>query len=435
MSVADLGLRPDSSESGEGAPGVALSQVMARGRVRGLLALFGPSFVAAVAYVDPGNFATNVQSGARFGYQLLWVVVAAGLMAMPIQYLSAKLGIVTGRDLAQICGDRYRTPVRRLLWVQAELVAAATDLAEFVGAAIGLNLLFGVPVPVAGLITAFIAFALLALQTRGFRPYELAIAGLLAIVAAGFLYQTLRVGPDARGAALGLIPSFGGNDSIVLAAGIVGATVMPHVVYLHSALTSSRVLSSNNAERRHVLRFERYDILIALGLAGLVNAAMLVIAAELFHNPAYTGTDSVEQVHAGLGTLVGGGAALAFAVTLLASGLSSSSVGTHSGQVIMSGFLRLRIPLTLRRLLTMLPALTVLTFGIDPTTALVFSQVLLSFGIPFAVVPLVRITADRSIMGTFVNRRATTAAVAAIAAVIIALNTYLLFSLARDITL
>lgn len=430
MSVADLALRTK-----EDPPGVALSQIMARGRVRGRLAMLGPSFVAAVAYVDPGNFATNVQSGARFGYQLLWVVVAAGLMAMPVQYLSAKLGIVTGRDLAQVCGDRYRTSVRRLLWVQAELVAAATDLAEFVGAAIGLNLLFGLPLPAAGLVTAVIAFGLLGLQSRGFRPYELAITGLLAIVAAGFLYQTLRVGPDARGAALGLIPSFGGNGGIILAAGIVGATVMPHVVYLHSALTSSRVLSSNHAERRRILRFERYDILIALGLAGLVNAAMLVIAADLFHNPSYTGTDSVEQVHAGLGTLVGGGAALAFAVTLLASGLSSSSVGTHSGQVIMSGFLRFQIPLALRRLLTMLPALAVLTFGIAPTTALVFSQVLLSFGIPFAVIPLVRITSDPAVMGIFVNRRATTTAVTTIAAAIIALNTYLLFSLAKEIAL
>lgn len=390
--------------------------------VRGRLAAFGPAFVAAIAYVDPGNFVTNLQGGARHGYSLLWVVVAASVVAMPVQYLSAKLGVVTGRDLAQICGERYPR-ARWLLWAQAELVAAATDLAEFVGAAIGLNLLFGVPLPVSALITAAVAFALLALQSRGARPYELAIAAMLGLIVAGFLYQTLRVGPDARGAALGLVPTLPGGDGPLLAVGIVGATVMPHVVYLHSALTANRPRSPRT------LRLERYDIVLALGLAGLVNAAMLVIAAKLFHNPGYQGISGVEEAHAAFGTLVGGGAALTFAVVLLASGLSSSSVGTYAGQVVMNGFVSLRIPLTLRRLLTMLPAIVLLVLGADPGHALVLSQVLLAFGIPFAVVPLVLATRDPALMGPYVNRRTTTAAVTAIAALIICLNAYLLIGM------
>ena len=399
----------------------------ARGRLRGALPLLGPAFVAAVAYVDPGNFATNISGGAQFGFLLVWVIVAANLMAMLVQYLSAKIGIASGRTLPELCRDNFPRPVTWGLWVQAEAIAIATDLAEFIGAAIALNLLFGVPPFIAGLMTAVVAFAILGLQTRGYSTFELAIAGLLGIVFLGFMYDLAFAGVDVSGIAGGLIPAFDGTDSVLLAVGILGATVMPHVVYLHSALTHNRIRASTDTERRRLLRFQRLDVVLAMGLAGVINLSMLVVAAELFHGNGGPLVDTIEGAHTELGVLVGGGAALAFAVALLASGLSSSSVGTYAGQVVMQGFLRRRIPLFLRRAITMAPALVVLAIGLDATTVLVISQVILSFGIPFALVPTIMLTRRRDLMGALVNRPWTTAAASAVAAVIISLNGFLLF--------
>jgi manganese transport protein len=405
-----------------------LRLLRSRGRIRGVTALLGPAFVAAVAYIDPGNFATNFSAGAKFGYMLAWVIVAANLMAMLVQYLSAKAGVATGRDLPELCREHLPRPVSGGLWVQAELIAMATDLAEFVGAAVGLNLLFHVPLFPAGLLTAAVAFAILALEQRGYRRFELAIGGLLGIVFLGFAYDLLAVRLDPPGVVRGLVPTFAGPDSLLLVAGIIGATVMPHVVYLHSALTKSRVSCRDDAERRELLRFQRLDVLVGLGAAGLINLSMLFVAASLFHNVGGSGVDSIEAAHDGLGRLVGGGAALAFAVALLASGLSSSSVGTYAGQVVMQGFIRRRVPLFLRRALTMLPALVVLGLGLPVTASLVISQVVLSFGIPFALVPLVLLTRRVDIMRSFVNRPSTTALAAGITGLIILLNVYLLYA-------
>jgi len=344
-----------------------------------------------------------------------------------VQYLSAKVGVVTGKDLPELCREHFRRPVSIGLWVQAELIAMATDLAEFVGAAVGLNLLFGVPLLPAGLITAGVAFVILALEQRGYRRFELAVIALLALVFLGFIYDLVLVGASAPSALAGLIPKLDGPDSVLLAAGIVGATVMPHVVYLHSALTKRRVQAVNNSERRTLLRFARADVYIALGLAGVINLSMLLIAATLFNKAGRTGVDSIETAYAGLGQYVGGGAALAFAVALLASGLSSCSVGTYAGQVVMQGFIRKRIPLFLRRALTMLPALAVLALGLNTTASLVVSQVVLSFGIPFALTPLVLLTRRRDVMGQFTNHRITTAAATVIVGLIVGLNVYLLY--------
>src|SRR4051794_32868939 len=312
-----------------------------RRRVSRVAPLFGPAFVAAIAYADPGNFATNFTAGATFGYQLAWVIVAANLMAMLVQSLSAKLGLTTGRDLPQLCREHLPCPVARGLWVQAELVAMATDLAEIIGGALALYLLFGIPLPIGGLITCVVAFALLALQQRGVRRYESAIAGLLGGILLGFLYNTVRAGADGGALATGMVPSFAGTDSVVLAAGILGATVMPHVIYLHSALTTTR---SADTDRRLALRCQRGDTMLALGAAGLVNLAMLVLAARLFFGSGVPGTDTLEGIHAGLGLSLDRYAALAFAIALLASGFASSSVGTQAGQVVMQGFIGRRIP-------------------------------------------------------------------------------------------
>ena len=405
----------------------ALERLLARGRVRATLMMLGPAFVASIAYVDPGNFATNVQGGAQFGYLLLWVVLAANLMAMLIQYLSAKLGIVTDHDLPEVVRERFPRAVTWGMWVQAELMAMSTDIAEFLGAAIGLNLLFGVPLLPAGLMTGVIAFAILELQTRGFRRFELAISALLGIIFAGFLYETLRIGPSVHGSMRGLLPDLHGSGSLYLAVGIIGATVMPHVIYLHSALTKGRMPCRDDKERSRVLRFERLDVIIALGLAGLVNMAMLAVAAKLFHTPALSGLSTIQDAHAQFGHLVGGTAALAFAVALLASGASSSSVGTYAGQVVMAGFINIRIPLLLRRAITMIPAIAILAVGMNPTNVLVLSQVVLSFGIPLALVPLVMLTSRRDVMGIHVNRRATTIIAWTLVIIISALNAFLLY--------
>ena len=404
-----------------------LRRARSRGRVRGVLAMLGPAFVAAVAYIDPGNFATNIAGGAKYGYLLVWVIVAANLMAMLVQYLSAKTGIATGRNLPELCRARFPRPVTWGLWIQAEAIAIATDLAEFVGAAIALNLLFGVPPFAAGLITAAVAFGILGLQTRGYRRFELAIAGFLGIVCLGFLYDLSFTGVDGSAFVSGLVPGFEGTDSILLAVGILGATVMPHVVYLHSALTSRRIPTVNVSERRELLRFQRVDVVMAMGIAGFINMTMLVVAAQLFHGTGHTGVDSIEGAHGGIETLIGGGAALAFAVALLASGLSSSSVGTFAGQVVMQGFINYKINLFLRRAFTMAPALVVLALGLDPSSTLVISQVVLSFGIPFALVPMILLTRRADVMGELVNRRLTTVVASIVATLIISLNVFLLY--------
>ena len=403
-----------------------LQKVRRRGPIRGLLPMLGPAFIACIAYVDPGNFATNIQGGAKYGYLLVWVIVAANLMAMLIQNLTAKVGIATGKNLPELCREYLPRRVTWGLWIQAELIAMATDLAEFIGAAIALNLLFGVPLFAAGVITAFVAFLILAAQTKGYRRLETIIFGFLAVILLGFLYDTLRIGFDAGAAAKGFIPGFAGSDSVLLATGILGATVMPHVIYLHSALTQKRIPLRDNADRRRMLSFNRIDITIAMTLAGLVNLSMLIIAASLFHNSGLS-VDSIESAHAGFKDLVGPSAAVAFALALLASGLASSSVGTYAGQVVMSGFISRVIPLAARRAITMTPALVVLAIGLDPSRSLVISQVILSFGIPFALVPLVLLTRRRDIMGPLVNRPITTLIASIVAALIIALNAFLLF--------
>ncbi|GIH30100.1 divalent metal cation transporter MntH [Microbispora amethystogenes] len=416
------------------------------GRLARLAGLCGPAFVVAVAYVDPGNFATNMSGGARYGTMLLWVIAVANVLAMFVQALSAKLGIATGRNLPELCRDHLPRPVSLLLWAQAEMVAVATDLAEFIGGAVALNLLFGVPLLPAAAITALVSSLLLLLAPRGRRRFEVTVAAMLAVVLAGFAYQVMLSGSLA-GVAGGFVPRLAGPDSLLLATGIVGATVMPHVVYLHSALTQHQgallrqpgavtqhhgalgqpraLTRSGDAwdQRRAALQASRVDIAVALGAAGLVNMAMLTVAAATFDGSDLGG---LEAVHAGLGEVLGPGAAVAFALALLASGLASSSVGTYAGQVIMAGFLRRRVPLLARRLVTILPAMAILAVGTDPTRALVLSQVALSFGIPFALVPLVVFTARRALMGDLVNHRATTAAGVAVAAVISALNGFLL---------
>jgi manganese transport protein len=423
--------RPLALEGTDGAtvaidPPSALEQLLAKGRLRATLAMLGPAFVASVAYVDPGNFATNFQGGAQFGFLLLWVVVLANLMAMLIQYLSAKLGIVTGSNLPESFRDHYPRALSWAMWIQAEIISMSTDIAEFLGAALALNLLFGVPLVVAGVMTGFIAFGILELRVKGYRRFEVAITALLGLIFVGFLYETLKIGPSGSEAARGLVPHLSGSESLYLAVGIIGATVMPHAIYLHSALTQGRMPTRDDQERARVLRFERIDVIVALGLAGIINVSMLAIAAQLFHTSGHTGIDTIQGVHAGFSELVGGGAAVAFAVALLASGASSSSVGTFAGQVVMAGFVKVRISLYVRRLVTMVPAIAVLAAGVSPTSALVLSQVVLSFGIPFALIPLVLLTSRRDVMGVHVNRRSTTAAAWAMAALITSLNVFLL---------
>ncbi len=393
--------------------------------VRGPLPLLGPAFVAAIAYVDPGNFATNLRAGSTYGYLLVWVLVVSNLMAMLIQYLSAKSGIATGKSLAELCRDTYPRHVSRSLWVQAEIVAIATDLAEVLGGAIALRLLFGLPLMAGGIITAIVAFGLLAIQSRGARPFEVVITGLLLVVLGGFGYSLVVGGVDPGAVVGGLTPRFVGSDSLLLATGMLGATVMPHVIYLHGALTQHRYVRHTSAQRQALLRSQKLDVVLAMSLAGVVNLLMLVVAARVLSGTG-TPVDTIEAAHARLGEVLGPVAALLFALALLASGLAASGVGTLSGQVVMQGFLRRRVPIVVRRLVTLLPALVVIAAGVDVTSALVVSQVVLSFGIPFALVPLVLLTRRRDVMGALVNRRATTAAAAAVAAVIITLNVTLI---------
>ncbi len=400
-------------------------------RKKGLARLWpflGPAFIASIAYVDPGNFATNIQGGAKFGYSLLWVVVCSNLMAMLIQSLSAKLGIATGRNLAELCRLHFPRPLVWSMWVLMEAVAMATDLAEFLGAAIGFNLLFGIPLWAAGLLTALATFLILSLQVRGFRALEAVITGMLGVIVLCYLVETILDKPDWKTLAYhAVVPQFSGAESVLLAAGILGATVMPHVIFLHSSLTQDRIVVDSPALRRRLFHFELVDVTVAMGVAGFVNAAMLIMAAATFNRAGLGHIATIEEAYITLEPLLGTAARYLFAVSLLASGLSSSAVGTMSGQVIMQGFLERHIPVWLRRLVTILPSLVVIFLGFDPTHTLVISQVVLSFGLPFAVIPLVLFSRRRELMGELVNHRLTTTASWAVAALIVALNLYLLY--------
>lgn len=393
-----------------------------------LLPFLGPAFVASVAYIDPGNFATNIQGGAQFGYILLWVVIASNLMAMLIQAQSAKLGIATGQNLAELCRAHFSPPVVRGMWVLMEIVAMATDLAEFLGAALGFNLLLGIPLWISGILTAVATFIILGLERYGFRPLEAVITALVGVVSVSYLIETVLDRPD-WGLVLyhSVVPEFSGPESVLLATGILGATVMPHVIFLHSALTQERIVTRKPDQMRSLFRFEIIDVVIAMGLAGLINAAMLMMAAATFHRHGLTDVGTIEEAHRTLEPLLGSAASWVFAISLLASGLSSSSVGTMSGQVVMQGFLHRKIPVWVRRFATMVPSLTVIMIGLDPTRTLVISQVVLSFGLPFAIIPLIIFTRRGDLMGVLVNKRVTTIAISVIAALIILLNVFLLY--------
>jgi len=412
------------------------SQVLAgtttkRGVAR-LLPFLGPAFIASIAYVDPGNFATNIQGGAQFGYTLLWVVVVSNLMATLLQVLSAKLGIASGRNLAELCRLHFPPPVVWTMWVLMELVAMATDLAEFVGAALGLNLLTGLPLWAAGLITVIITFLILGMQSRGFRRLELVITAMLGVIALCYVAETILVKPEWGQVFFhAVVPQFSGADSVLVATGILGATVMPHVIFLHSSLTQGRIAVTDPGHKRLLFRFEILDVSIAMGVAGLVNAAMLIMAAATFYRAGLSHITTIEQAHLTLEPLLGTAAKWIFAISLLASGLSSTTVGTMAGQVIMQGFLDRHIPIWLRRGVTILPSMVVLCLGFDPTRTLILSQVVLSFGIPFAVVPLIIFSRRVDIMGELVNRRRTTALAILVAALIIVINGYLLFETLR----
>jgi manganese transport protein len=410
---------------------VKAARIVLSGRRRGwraILPFLGPAFIASVAYVDPGNFATNIQSGAQFGFLLLWVVVASNLTAMLFQALSAKLGIATGLNLAEVCRRQLPRSAVWALWLVSELAAMATDVAEVLGAAIGFQLLFGIPLVPAGLITGAITFGILGLQRHGFRLLELLIAAMLGVIAACYLAETLLVSPDAGEIARhALVPEFDGTDSILLAVGILGATVMPHVVFLHSHLTQHRIPALVPEQARRAFHFAAIDVVVAMTLAGLVNAAMLVMAATTFYATGHASIGSIEEAHATLAPLLGQASSTIFAVSLLVSGLSASAVGTLAGQVVMQGYVRRTVPLWLRRVVTLLPAYVVIDLGLDPSRTLVISQVILSFCLPAALIPLVAFTRRADVMGVLVNRPATTAVASVAAALIMTLNLLLVY--------
>ncbi len=410
----------------------AATDILAGTSKKGLFArlvpFLGPAFVASIAYVDPGNFATNIQGGAQFGYLLIWVIIASNLMAMLVQSLSAKLGIATGMNLAELCRAHFPRRVVWAMWALMEFMAMATDLAEFLGAAVGLNLLFGIPLLLAGLLTAVFTFLILSLERQGFRPLEAVITGFVGIIATCYVVEMVLSRPSF-GQILyhAVIPQFSGPESVLLGTGILGATVMPHVIFLHSALTQGRIVTRDPSQLRQLYRFELVDVAFAMGVAGLVNAAMLVMAASTFFQAGLHEVGTLEEAHRTLEPLLGPAASSVFAVSLLASGLSSSTVGTMAGQVIMQGFIQRRVSVWLRRLVTVIPSLVVIALGLDPTRTLVVSQVVLSFALPFAVVPLILFTRRRDIMGVLANSRLTTFLACIVAAIIIALNVFLLW--------
>ncbi|MDI7742691.1 Nramp family divalent metal transporter [Lysinibacillus fusiformis] len=401
-----------------------------KGESRGLkqlLPFLGPAFIAAVAYIDPGNYATNISAGSAFGYKLLWVILASNLMAVLIQSMSAKLGIATGRNLPEISRDHFSKKTSVFLWIQAELVIMATDLAEFIGAALGLYLIFNIPMIAAALIAAVGSFAILELQRRGVRPLEAIITAMIFIVVIAFGIQVFYAQPDAGLILEGLFtPSFEGVDSILLSAGMLGATVMPHAIYLHSGLTNKRILGKDENERKKIFKFEVIDVIIAMVIAGGINASMLIVAAALF-NKAGLQVDDLEVAFNQFESLLGPTAAILFGVGLLSAGLSSSSVGTMTGDIVMQGYIKMRIPIYLRRVITMVPPLVIILLGVNVSKALVMSQVILSFGIAFALIPLIIFTSNKKLMGSLVNRKITTVTAWSIAVLIICLNLFLLY--------
>ena len=399
-----------------------------KNRLSRLMPFLGPAFIASVAYVDPGNFATNIQGGAQFGYMLVWVIVASNLMAMLIQTLSAKLGIASGRNLAEQCRENFPRPVSFCMWVLMELVAMATDLAEFLGAALGFQLLLGVPLFAGAVLTAIATLLILALERFGFRPLEAVISSMVGVIALCYLAETFIVKPDwGQIIYHAFVPQFSGAESVLLASGILGATVMPHAIFLHSSLTQGRIVVRDKSRLQSLYHFEIVDVVIAMGIASFVNAAMLIMAAATFYKTGLTNIATLEEAHRTLEPLLGSSAKWIFGLSLLVSGLSSSAVGTSAGQVIMQGFLKRHIPIWIRRVVTMTPAMVVILMGLDPTRTLVLSQVVLSFGLPFAIIPLVMFTSRSDIMGELVNRRITTILAALIAAIIVVLNVYLLY--------
>ena len=394
-----------------------------------LLPFLGPAFIASVAYVDPGNFATNIAGGAKFGYMLLWVIVMSNLMAMVIQANSAKLGIATGHNLAEHCRMAFPKWFTLFLWVVMELVAMATDLAEFLGAAVAFNLLFGFPLWISGILTAAATFLILGLERYGFRRLEAVITSFVGVIAISYVIETILDKPNwSQVLYHAVVPQLNGTESILLATGIIGATVMPHAIYLHSALTQGRIVVHEPALLKKLFRYEVIDVVIAMGVASLVNGAMLIMAASTFYGKGLNTIGSLEQAYRTLEPLLGSAAVVVFGISLLASGLSSASVGTMAGQVIMQGFLHREIPVWVRRLVTMIPSLIVIAIGLDPTRTLVISQVMLSFGLPFAIIPLVIFTSQRKLMGTLTNSRFTTVLTSLMAALIVGLNFYLLYA-------
>jgi manganese transport protein len=418
-----MATRPET----EARTGGAGERILQGHRRFALLPFLGPAFIACIAYIDPGNFATNIAAGSKFGYTLLWVIVASNLMAMLIQTLSAKLGIATGRNLPEVCRDRFSHRTTIGLWIQAEVIAMATDLAEFLGAALGFNLLFGIGLFPAAILTAVAAFGILGLQRFGFRPIEATIAVIIGIIGGCYVAELFMakppLGPVLHGA---LVPQFSGQESLLLAVGILGATVMPHVIYLHSALLQDRILPESDEQAKRLYRFTRIDVVIAMSLAGLINMAMLIMAATTFHDNGLTNVASIETAYQTLAPILGSAASTIFALALLFSGLSSSAIGTLAGQVVMQGFIGRQIPIAVRRLVTMAPAFIVIGLGVNPTRTLVLSQVVLSFGIPFALIPLVIFTSRMDIMGVLRNHRSTTVAAIVVVALIVSLNLFLI---------
>ncbi|HKD30959.1 MAG TPA: Nramp family divalent metal transporter [Xanthobacteraceae bacterium] len=408
---------------------IAAAREVLAGRRSGLwahLAFVGPAVVASIAYVDPGNFATNIQAGAKYGYHLLWVVLAANLIAMLFQALSAKLGIVTGRNLAEMCRDEFPPAVVWTMWVVSELAAMATDLAEFLGGAIGLSLLLQLPLLVGMAVTACITYGILMFERSGFRPIELIVGSLVGLIALCYLIE-MFIAPVDWGAAAyhAVVPKLADAEALLLAVGIIGATVMPHAVYLHSALTQARTPVRNEVETRQVLRFSNQEVVVALAVAGLVNMAMVMMASSAFH-AGHPDVAEIETAYHTLTPLLGGAASALFLLSLIASGISSSTVGTMAGQMIMQGFVGFRIPLVVRRLVTMAPAFVVVALGVNTTRALVISQVVLSIALPLPMVALLMFTRRPDIMGAFANRRVTNVAALLGTIVVLALNMFLI---------
>lgn len=402
-------------------------QQSSSGGIKKLLPYLGPAFIAAVAYIDPGNYATNITAGSKYGYTLLWVIFASNLMAVLIQSLSAKLGIATGKNLPELCREKFSKKTSFLLWIQAEAVIMATDLAEFIGAALGIYLLFDLPLITSAIIAAIGSFAILEIQRRGYRTFEALITVMIFVVVIAFGAQVFYAKPDTSAVVLGLFtPKFEGVDSILLSAGMLGATVMPHAIYLHSSLTQRRIVGVNDLERKRIYRFELIDIVIAMLIAGAINAAMVIVSAALFHKNGAL-VEDLDVAYQQFGAMLGPSVAMFFGIGLLFAGLSSSSVGVMTGDVVMQGFIKRHIPIYLRRVNTTVPPLLIILWGVNPSKALVMSQVVLSFGIAFALVPLIMFTSNKKIMGSLVNHKITSVAAWLIAVLIIGLNLFLLY--------